>query len=234
MEPPVWKKLPFYLQFKYFAEIIAICVALFLLAINAYQLKLLHEQNKIILANFRASFPLNIETKLIEYKDGHPIIIKIGITNIVKDKIKLYGVLLPKLVLNSSNKIENGISLINTILYKKERPKSNSFKINNEMLLNPNENCILEITADIEVGRYYKKDDIFKYKPEDTAFIILPICLSNIEDSAVRSIQKTIIIYLSRMKDRSLNVYSEVLDITDDDTLLLLIRIHRTRLSVPE
>ena len=231
---PAWKKLPLYLRIKYVAEIIAICGALFLLAVNANQLKLLHEQNIISLAYFKASFPLDIETKLIDYKDGHPLLIRLGITNIVKDKIKIDGMLLPKVALKDSKKMENGFTLIKTALYKKERPQSVPFKINTELLLNPNENCILEITADIQVESRYKKDDVFKYKPGDAVFIILPIHLKTIEDSAGRSTQKIILISLSRMKDKSLIVYPEVLDFTDDDTLFQILGIQRLRLSVPE
>lgn len=234
MEPPTWEKLPLYLRIKYIAEIIAICGGLFLLTVTANQLKLLHEQKMISLAYFKASFPLDIETKLIDYKDGHPLLIRLGITNIVKDKIKLDGMLLPKVVLKESKKMENGLALIKTSLYKKERPQSESFKINKELLLNSNENCILEITADIQVEGRYKKDDVFKYKPEDAVFIILPIRLKTIEDSAGRSAQKIILISLSRMKDKSLIVYPEVLDFTDEDTLFQILRIQRARLSVPE
>ncbi|MBF8275214.1 MAG: hypothetical protein HW390_287 [Candidatus Brocadiaceae bacterium] len=114
---PLWHELPLHQKVKYFVEIIAVFGGLILIAINTYQIKLFKESNSINLLNLKASFPLDIEIGLVEYQDNIPLVLKLNITNLGKNKVTLYQGL-PKLFLPGSKKIEDGFNSVKTAIYK--------------------------------------------------------------------------------------------------------------------
>lgn len=220
-----WKELPLHSKLKYSAEIIAVIGGLILLGLNAYQLKLLQESNAINRDIFNSTFPLDIETEIIGHQDKDPIIIKLRIKNVAKERINLETGI-PRLVSRSSHKVESGIGTIETAFFNQNGPVDNQGIVSGT-ILNPLKSCVLEIKAKNEVD---KKDSAFIYKPQDESFIILPLDLRMLERTSYR----TILISLSRNEDNVLSVSSKELRISDEKMLLGIIRLKKAEKSLPE
>ncbi|MHB8880406.1 MAG: hypothetical protein ACYC69_02730 [Thermodesulfovibrionales bacterium] len=231
---PKWKDLHLHQKVKYIAEIAAIAGGLILLSLTFRQVRLLTEQNSIALTTLKATFPLSVELKMLNYKDSSPIVIRMNIKNLGRDKVRVGDIVVPTIIQEGSFKVESAITTVKTNLYKKEKPKDDSQVGRQEIILGEGESGTLEVSADLKIEPHYQKDDLFKDKPVYTSFIILPVHLSGIDTSDGRNARKTILISMSRSKDKSLKVYSELMDVTDNENLIYIARIKRAMLSMPE
>ena len=230
--PAKWKSLPTYQKIKYIAEIIAILGGLVLISVNVFQLRLLSESNSINRALIRSTFPLEIESGVIEYSDKQPIVLKIKLTNIVNQRFSIQP-WLPEMVPSGSKATKSDLKEITTKIYrtKSKTPVVTSpYENERKVTLKPSESCILEMSIELDIPSAYAEKDIFKYKPENAAFIIIPMTLFGVEQQSSR----TLLVSLSRDKKKSLIVSSDILRITDNDTILQIVGIERSRMSVPE
>ena len=104
--PTKWQRLPVHQKIKYIAELMAIFGGLSLLVFNAFQLKFLAQQNTINYEILKSTFPLEIESALIDYTDGEPLVLKVRLANVVNQTLYLQT-LIPKFVLSGSNEIRS-------------------------------------------------------------------------------------------------------------------------------
>ncbi|MEK6765425.1 MAG: hypothetical protein AABY49_04245 [Planctomycetota bacterium] len=220
----VWKELPLHQKIKYIAEIVAICVGIFLVGLNTYQLKLIREANKINLLYFKSSFLLDIDSKIINYEDTLPLILRLNISNIGKESFTLYS-WLPKLFLPNSEMFEDGSKIINSSLNKQNKNTSTPFgNIRNGIILNIKENCIMEITINNDIVVNSKTNDTLR-----PTYIIFPITLKGKQYEE----NKTLIIRLARDKNKSLIMSSDLFE-SNDEKLLFIMQIERAQLGVAE
>lgn len=217
---PIWNELPLHQKIKYFVEIIAILGGLFLIGINTYQIKLLKESNSINFLNLKASFPLDIEIGIVGYEDNIPLVLRLNITNVGRNRITL-DPLSPKLFLPDSEIIEDGFESVDTTIYKQHKP---TLFREHEIALNTLENCVLEVVANINILGYSEE-----YENFISTYILLPIMVKG----AVYSEDKTLLIKLSRNKNKSLIISSEVIRITDHEILSKILRIERSQIELP-
>ncbi len=216
---PAWKELPLHQKIKYIAEILAIGMGIFLVGLTTYQLKLIREANKINLSYFKSSFLLDIESKIIKYEDTLPLVLRLNISNIGKERIKLYS-WVPKLFLPNSEKIEDEFETINHSFYKQNKNKVTPFNNEHNINLNIKEGCIMEIT----INNIIKDESDNILRP---TYIIFPLTL----ESKYYNEEKTLIIKLARDKNKSLIMSSEILK-SNDENLLFRMKIERMQLSV--
>lgn len=221
----LWKELPLHQKIKYIAEIVAICVGVFLVGLTTYQLKLIREANKINLLYFKSSFLLDIDSKIINYEDTLPLILKLNISNIGKESIELYSGL-PKLFPPNSEMFEDGSKIINSSLYKKNENTSTPFdNRRNNIILNIKEDCIMEITINTDIVVNSKTNDTLRL-----TYIIFPLTLKGkhyVEN-------KKLIIRLARDKNKSLIMSSDIIEENDEKFLLIKLQLERGFLDFPE
>jgi hypothetical protein len=87
---PSWKDLHFHQKLRYVFEIVAICGGLFLLGVNIYQLRLLSQSNEINRQMFNSTFPLEIQSDLVDFVDENPLVIRLRLTSIVGRRMELH------------------------------------------------------------------------------------------------------------------------------------------------
>jgi hypothetical protein len=97
-------------------------------------------------------------------------------------------------------------------------------------VLQPSESCILELCSKLDIRGEYSGKNIFKPKPLQTAFIIIPVFI----ESFGQYTSRIILLSLSRDNHKSLVVISEDFRGLDDQTLMLIMKIKRAQLSLPE
>ncbi len=221
--PTIWQKLPTHQKIKYIAELIAIFCGVFLLILNSYQLKLLAQQNAINYEILKSTFPLEIDSDLIDYTDGEPIVLRVKIGNIVSQTLYLQ-IFIPKYVLSGSNIIKSGLSEIETKIYKQDTTNmySSPYIKGNDIVLKPYESCVLELTTSLRTNIYHKKNMV-KYSPELASFIVIPITLRSPEQQTSR----TLLVSLARDENKTLLISSEISRITDDKMLLEEVKYRR-------
>lgn len=219
----LWKELPLHQKIKYIAEIVAICVGIFLVGLTTYQLKLIREANKINLLHFKSSFLLDIDSKIINYADTLPLVLRLNISNIGKESFELYPGL-PKLFLPNSEMIEDGFKIINSSLYKQNKNASTPFDKLNPIILNIKENCIMEIIINNDIVVNARTNETLR-----PTYIILPLTLIGKQYNE----NKTLLIRLARDKNKSLIMSSEILK-SNDETLLFTMQIERAMLGIAE
>lgn len=222
--PYKWQSLPVHQKIKYLAELIAICGGLFLLILNAYQLKLMAQQNAINYEILKSTFPIEIESALIDYTDRKPLVLKVKLTNVVNQTVYLQT-LIPKFVLSNSDEIKSGLSEIETKIYKQNSTNiiSSPYAEEQKVILKPYESCILELTINLKTNDAYHDKHMSKFNPELASFIIIPIALRGPEQETSR----TLSVSLARDKNKHLLVSSNISRITDNKILLEDIKFKR-------
>jgi hypothetical protein len=229
---PSWKNLGLHQKMKYVLEIVAICGGLVLLGVNVYQVWLLSQSNQINRQIFNSTFPLEIQANLVGFVDENPLVIKLRLTNIVGRRMELHT-LMPRFVRIGSEAIEHTLADITIDLFNEKGASSvsSTHGLDREIVLQPSESCILKLCSKLDVRGEYSEKAIFKPKPLQTAFIIIPIFILSFGG---QSDSKIILLSLSRDNHKSLVVVSNVFRGLDDQTLMAIMKITRATLSLPE
>lgn len=168
---------------------------------------------------FKAAYPIDIETKVLQYKESKPLVLKIQVTNPVKDRITVSS-FLTKCIMAGSDTIENGlIKKIKTSLEKPSVLSAKKEETGYTIALNHMETGVLKIIADIEIKKYSRKN----VEKNPRSFIIIPMTLTIGDRTEVR----TLLVSLSRYLDNSLKVNSEILSTIDDRWIKIFIRSER-------
>jgi len=227
---PKWRSLHVYQKIKYFAEILAICGGLVLLALNVHQVRLLSESNEINRRVYNSTFPVEIQSALMNYVDGNPLVIRLRLTNVIGRRMQL-RTWMARVVRMGSNTVEDDFGTTTIDLFKAEEkmPTSPTGAAGRKITLKASESCILKISTKLDVRAEYSEKDIFRRKPEQTAFLAIPVSIESFGQSA----SKIILLSLSRDKDGSLLVTPDILRDMNNDTLMQIVRIMRAQLSVP-
>lgn len=225
--PTRWQRLPLHQKIKYIAELTVVCGGLLLLILNLYQLKLLAQQNAINYEILKLTFPIEIESTVIDYKDGEPLVLRVRLTNMTNQTVSLQT-LTPKFVLSGSNEIRTSLSEIETKIYKQNNALTmwSPYSKEGSVTLKPYEGCILGLTASLKTDVYHDKEMI-KYNAEMASFIMIPTVLRD----AARETSRTLIVSLTRDKNRVLLVSCEIKRITDDKLLLQEAEYMRSRVG---
>lgn len=162
--PHKWKSLRLHQKIKYIAELIAICGGLIVLF-------LMVRQNAINYEMLKSTFPLEIESALIDYADRKPLVLKVMLTNVVN-----HGVYLqtgsPEFVLSNSDEIRSGPSEIEAKIYKQNSTNitSSSYTEERNVNLNQSESCVLELTTNLKTNAAYHDKAMFKHNTELASF----------------------------------------------------------------
>ncbi|MBA4389532.1 MAG: hypothetical protein C0399_01160 [Syntrophus sp. (in: bacteria)] len=228
---PRWKDLPLHQRVKYLSEIVAICGGLFLLAVNIYQVRLLSESNEVSRQLFSSTFPLEIQTDIVKLVDQNPLLVRLKLTNVVGRRIQLRP-WLPRCVRIGSEVLEPslGETTIRLENQKGESPASSIKGVQKPAVLKSGESCFLEISTKLDVPGQYSPNDLFRHKPEQTAFLVLSLSVESFDQSA----SKIIFLSFSRDKRGTLLADSDVFRDLDDRTLMEIVKLERLRLSKPK
>ena len=226
-----WHSLPLYQRIKYVFELVAICGGILLLAVNAYQVRLLFESNKISQNMLSLTFPPpEIEISLLEFKDNKPLNMRFKVTNLTNRSVEFHT-LLPQIVAFGSKELKTDLSLIRIGLSKEGRSPSESFLFNglDKITLKSGEGCLMEVSADLSVTNSLTNRGLSPSRPLQTAFIAIPVTIHSLGQTSKR----TILISLARDKNGSLTIASIEFPVFDNGTLLQVVRYARSILSVP-
>jgi len=228
---PSWKDLHLHQKLKYLFEIVAILGGLTLLWFNYSQLKLLSQSNEINRQMFSSSFPLEIESKVVGFVDENPLLIKLRLTNIVGRRMQLETLTAEFLRFTSEVIEEASINIrLNFSKQGSASPPCDMHDLTLKIVLQPSDSCFLELCSKLDIRGEYSEKNIFKPKPLETAFIIVPLYIESYGQYSSRIILLTV----WRDQHKSLVVTSEDYRRLDKETLTQIMRIERAGLRIPE
>jgi len=228
---PKWRSLHFYQQVKYVAEIVAIFGGLFLLGLNVYQVRLLSQSVEINRQLYNSSFPLEVQSNLVDYVDGKPLVIRLKVTNVIGRRMKLLTWMV-RVVRTGSNTIEDDFrnTTIGLVKGRMKVPAPSNQGADRQIILKASESCILELSTKLDIPEYSQKDSFDHKSKQAAAFIVVPVWIESFNQFT----SKIIFLSLWRDKNRSLHITPDILREMDDNTLMMIARIKRAQLSVPE
>jgi hypothetical protein len=228
---PSWKELRFHKKVRYVLEIVAICGGLGLLVVNVIQVRLLSQSNETNRQMFSFTFPIEIQSDLVDFVDKNPLVIRLRLTNTTGRRMQL-RTLIPRFVRVGFKVIEGTPAGITIDIFKQKDVSSpfTTHDLIQKIVLRPSDSCILKLCSELDVRGEYSGKNIFKPKPLQTAFIIVPVYIESFEQST----SKVILLSLSRDDNNSLVVTSEVFRGLDDKTLMLIMEITRAQHSPPK